>query len=551
MKSNNKIVSIAVIAVLLLTAYIPAMLWWTAELPTPIIFKYLRSIIHMSLFAVWGVSIRHRIIQPQVRRYLLCIAALIVFWIFVKQLKYYYVTDMNLIRALWYSFYIPMLLIPTLGVQVALSLGKPEDYRLTKWAGALLVPTVFLLLLVLTNDLHQLVFQFPPDQVWTDVNGTYNTTYWIVAVWILLNALAAIGTIAFKCRIPHSHTVLCLPLIPLVLCILYAVLYIIGWPPLRLFARDMTAVYCILFAAVFESCMASGLIQNNTRYTALFRISSIAAQIADKDCEVILTSDAALPVSKDVLCEAKSAPVMLKGGIRITGAPIRDGHIFWLEDVSELLAILEQLDNAQEELRGYARLLEEENKQKQQQRELEEQKRLYAAVHQTIAPTMRQLAVLLEKLNAAQDVHVAKTLHGRIGVTGVYLKRRSNLVFLADENGTVPAEELLLCLNESVSNLQLTGTACAVQFDLDGGIDGKAAGLLYDFFETVVEAAWNELHGLNVIVTRRDENLSIVLMLPCKAELAAPADRFPGAKIEQDEEVCYYSLTVPEGGVLL
>ena len=47
-----------------------------------------------------------------------------------------------------------MLFIPLLCVLVALSLGKPENYRLPKWTGLLYLPTTLLLLLVLTNDLH-------------------------------------------------------------------------------------------------------------------------------------------------------------------------------------------------------------------------------------------------------------------------------------------------------------------------------------------------------------------------------------------------------------
>ena len=60
-----------------------------------------------------------------------------------------------------------MLFIPLLTVFVALSLGKPERFRLPSRTALLYIPTAALLLLVLTNDLHQLEFVFPPDAaVW-------------------------------------------------------------------------------------------------------------------------------------------------------------------------------------------------------------------------------------------------------------------------------------------------------------------------------------------------------------------------------------------------
>ena len=134
-----------------------------------LLFTILRGSIYIVFFAAWGVSTRNRIIQPQVRRYLTAIAALMVFWLTVRTIKYSLDEAAWLMRHLWYLYYLPMLFIPFLAVFVALSLGKPENYRLPKWTALLYIPTFALLLMVLTNDLHQLVFVFPADAVvWMD-----------------------------------------------------------------------------------------------------------------------------------------------------------------------------------------------------------------------------------------------------------------------------------------------------------------------------------------------------------------------------------------------
>ena len=49
-----------------------------------LLFTILRGSIYIVFFAAWGVSTRNRIIQPQVRRYLTAIAALMVFWLTVR-----------------------------------------------------------------------------------------------------------------------------------------------------------------------------------------------------------------------------------------------------------------------------------------------------------------------------------------------------------------------------------------------------------------------------------------------------------------------------------
>ena len=121
----------------------------------------LRSVIYIGLFAAWGISVRSRIIQPQVRRYLTAVSALMVFWVTVRTIRFIIAEDPWVLRHLWYLYYLPMLFIPLLAVFVALSLGKPERFRLPKWTNLLYIPTAVLFLLVLTNDLHQLAFVFP------------------------------------------------------------------------------------------------------------------------------------------------------------------------------------------------------------------------------------------------------------------------------------------------------------------------------------------------------------------------------------------------------
>lgn len=55
----------------------------------PTLFSYFRSFIYIGLFAAWGLSVRHRIVQKQVKKYLTGAAALLVFWFMVRTAKYF------------------------------------------------------------------------------------------------------------------------------------------------------------------------------------------------------------------------------------------------------------------------------------------------------------------------------------------------------------------------------------------------------------------------------------------------------------------------------
>ena len=511
----------------------------------------IRSGIYIFLLAAWSVSLQNRIMQRWQRRYMTGIAASMVFWFLVRTLKFHFIpeeTMPDVIRALWYCYYIPMLLIPMLSLFTAVSLGKPEQYRPPRRLHLLWIPTLLLILTVLTNDLHQTVFVFSAAYpVWTDSHCSYGPMYWVVMLWILLCAALALGIIFRKCRLPHSKKILWLPLLPFCLIIVYALLYITVFPIIKPLLGDMTATSCVLIVLIFESCIQCGLIQSNSHYAELFRTSAIAAQITDRDLNVCYAAQDIHPVERKALEQARQEAVILNESIRLCAEPIRDGYVFWQEDVSELLSVLNVLGDTRDELQEYSHLLDEENRQKKRRRELEERKRLYDAVQRKVFPQIKRMEELIDQLRIAEDTASAKALHGKIAVTGAYLKRRSNLVFLADQTGQVDTRELFLCLNESVSNLRLAGVSCGLRFDLDGGMDGEAAGMLYDFFEAAVECAYDALTGMNVAVTPEGAGYHILLMLRCDTDLSALGPRFPWAVVEQDEDICYCRLTAKGG----
>lgn len=86
-----------------------------------------RAVIYIGLLTAWGISVRARIIQTQVRRYLLAETGLMLLWLLLRTVKYN-VYDPITERLLWYGYYLPMLFIPVLAVLVALSLAYCAAY---------------------------------------------------------------------------------------------------------------------------------------------------------------------------------------------------------------------------------------------------------------------------------------------------------------------------------------------------------------------------------------------------------------------------------------
>lgn len=484
----------------------------------PITLGLLRSFIYIGLYIGWGVSVSKRIVQAQVRRNLIAVSLLNVFWFVIRSMKYYFVSDAALSRHLWYWYYLPMLFIPLFSVFVSMSLGKPENYRLPKWTSLLFIPTVLCFLLVVTNDFHQLVFTFPADEVWSDDNYSYAFGYILVIAWEIICALVSFTVMVIKCRLSQRKKYL--PLSILLLCVVYALIYASGVEWMRIIAGDLTAVQCLMFTAILESCIWCGLIQTNTGYDALFEAGTFKAQITDSDYHTRYTSANSPRLSEDVMRSAENGAVSIDEKTVLRSNPIEGGHVLWLEDISDIAALLKELEENKETI-AESNYLEQENyRTKLKINTLQEKNRLYDLLHTQTAHQIDLLDSLLAQYSAESDFEKRRSLLGKVSVIGAYIKRRGNLMFIGEKSDTTDTAELSLCLEESFANLELMGVECAVDIPDNNKINTKDAIRVYDFFEAVTERAIDNLHSVWLKARSLDDSVIFHLEAECESQLA-------------------------------
>ena len=106
------------VAILLVIAYYSRA--FHTEVDNPILKMLLvmiRSVIQISLVIAWCSSVRTRIINKQVRHYLIAVGILLAFWLILRTCKWEFIAQngTHLGRYLWYSYYIPMVLVPPFG----------------------------------------------------------------------------------------------------------------------------------------------------------------------------------------------------------------------------------------------------------------------------------------------------------------------------------------------------------------------------------------------------------------------------------------------------
>lgn len=517
-----------------------------------VLFPYLRSFIYIGLFIAWGISIRRRIVQKQVAQYLTGISVLLILWFTFRSAKYFIFWQPTAIRYLWYLYYLPMLFIPILALLVALSLGKPDDYRLPKAACALWIISGILLLLVLTNDLHQLVFTFPEDaEVWSDKSNGYGIGSFIVIGWQILCMISALVVMIIKCRLKNGRRQLW-TVLPMAVSLVYLGLNYMDVQWLKLFFGDITAFQSLMYMLCFEGCITCGFIHSSSRYFDLFSSSiGTSAVITDKDFNVRYAALNARRIPRIDMIKAAHSPLTVENGLTVHSIPVNGGYAVWTEDMSALLKIKEQSESLAEELNERNNLLRYEYKREAKRQKIEEQNRLYDLLRSATQTQINKISVLTkeyQKINKTDPTR-AKTLLAEIAVLCSYIKRRKHLTLLTDRDYKVAITELTRAFTESLQTLKLLNVRSTFFADSElSMLPGKSAAAIFDFYEQVIESDLENISGIQVSLSDVEE-LRLSINICCKADLSSLA-RKGNVRYETDGDEGYQHLVfLLEGGV--
>lgn len=210
-----------------------------------------RTCTYLGIYCAWVIYLNKHVVQKKMRQYLTAVGCLMVCWFFLRTVKYHILLDPLGGHICWYLYYIPMILIPTFGLSATL-LMDGEEKKTTKWiTGILLFFSVILIICVLTNDLHQQVFRFEGPIPYSDKNYGYGILFMLIQLWIIACLVIMEILLVKKSRIPDRKR-FWLPVIPGLLLLGWNIANLLGLPFIKTFAGDMTAICCLLMAAIFR-----------------------------------------------------------------------------------------------------------------------------------------------------------------------------------------------------------------------------------------------------------------------------------------------------------
>ena len=476
--------------------------------------SYIRAALYLLLFGLWGFSLDRRIIQTQALHCLRLTAALMLLWLILRTLKYEFVTDLTVARYIWYLYYLPMLFIPLLGVYIALSLGRSEEFRLTGKMGALAIIPAVLFLLVITNDLHQQAFTFSSGVPGEPDNYSYShgPVYFCCLGWMVACMFFSLILLLKKIRVPNGSEKRIRPFVIACITVLYGILYLLGLPAVRWWLGDMNVTLCLLYAAIYESCIRCRMIQSNTGYVELFEASTLAACIADRDGNIVLRSRAA---DADMVCPKNGLQSIRPDGIRISSAPISGGYAVWQDNVRPLTELRAKLSENKTKIKNNKEKLQEAYLIQKKLNELTEKNRIYDELEAKYGKQITRIGQLLKQCEGAEPAETQNLLK-RILLLGTYIKRGANLYFLCLEYDLLPQQELRLTVDEAVRVMTVCGTECSVVYHTTKPMLSSEVARLFDLLKIVAETTINELHSLFISVSDNEMDLSV----ECAADLS-------------------------------
>ena len=474
--------------------------------------------------------------------------------ILLRGIKYSAFAEVGVLaRHTWYLYYVPMLLMPLLLFYISLLISPKENARIPRgWYWTLAV-TVFFVVLVLTNDVHQLVFGFQPDFAEWDSNYSHGVLFYALTVWQYLLYIAAIVVLIIKCRISSAKKNAWIILIPVAIGALMNLLLLTGQMPKINNTHIIEFPEALIFtvAIVLECCIQLGLIPTNTDYGKLFPKFSISAQITDKKGTPVYSSLSAIELTAKQF--AAPSPSRIGEHTLLHKMAIPGGFGFWQDDMTELDRLNVELAEAKENLAQEGELIRLRNELKERSTKIEQRTLVYDTIAKRTQRQSQLISQLAETARISDDIKAKDNCRSRITLLGAYIKRYANLMLLSQESEVIEAGELGLSVSEVLHYLNFCSVPGEIFSSADCTVNAPAALAVFEAFAILLETNLSELHGAFVNLSANDnmafkltlENMTQSLSQDMTEQLLSVGVT---TEIKHEDDVTYICFTLPKGG---
>ncbi len=448
---------------------------------------------------VWTLTVQNRIINKRTRRILIGIAGLLLVALLVQLARYKFIWDSVVtLRYLWYSYYVVLETVPFLTFFLAVSINLTDEDHVDKKYLLWGAPSVILIILIYTNDFHNLVFITAGDTAGATGSYGHGSLFYVCYAWIYILFAGALGIIFRKCALYSAKKKIWIPLTFFITGFLLLVLSIFDAPKfMGVTIWSFVEEYAFLVISLTEACILTGLIQANTGYKRLFSLSDRMIKITD--------------ASGNTLYASKNGEKSFEenANTHVFKKEISGGYVSWAADISKLNELNRNIAEVTERIETRNEFLKSDIAVKEERSKLDTRNNLYDNISHIVKPQLEKISELIDGITDDNfDMNIAK-----IAVLDAYIKRRSNMELIETDDGKLPVEELHTALFESSGYISLCNLEVVLSPTERFRLPKEVMTVAYAAFESVVENNLYSAKSLLVSVGKKKDVFSLRLSM--------------------------------------
>ncbi len=432
-----------------------------------------QTVLALAIYTIWLILLYIRIFDKTLKKYVLSIGVLLVFWMAIRMVKRYttgYVTEI-----LWYLYYIPLLMIPTFYYNCSSYLINSKNKKRRIIA---IIISIILFLLVITNSLHNIVFKIKSNI--NDYN--HNIGYFIIVAWILCLIVVAIINL-IKSSKNKGYKNIILISVTILIGIIYTILYIKNIPVIR--KTNMSVIIGTLFCVGLEMMLDFKLIPNNFRYKKIFKNSNLPLEIVSQDGKTRIVTNHSINLKENIINDIKNNKVksIYKDNNIIKNVNvINGGYSIEEKDYSKINEYEEKLKSIQQELIEQETILQKQRKIATEIYETKLKGEIIELLDEKIEQKRNLINELIKEMKIT-DIDKMKNIKLLLN----YCKRMSNLVISSYNKEKYDNKRLEVIINEMLieaQSLGINGVLKTNNFEISSG---ETANIYEIIFETIMK----------------------------------------------------------------
>ena len=452
-------------------------------------------------FTMWTIRLYYKLYDNKTRRYILFIGILIVFWMLIRIIRGVTI-DINIERICWYLYYLPLIFIPTLFYVCSNSLLSKMNK--TRKIFIYLISSI-LLILVLTNDFHELVFKFN-NGIYFHNDYNHYVGYYLIFIWIFYLFGGGMLKLAINRLKIKKDLKVFLPLVVLLLGLIYTYLYILDVPYIR--ETNMSIVNSVLICLGIELAFYLDLIPNNKKYIQKFFNSNLDMAIISLDGKTKYTTCAFKVVPNFILDDIKNNKVKQtyqKKHVVYDIKKNKDSYVIIKKDLTNILKLKEEMVKQQKELLKQQESMKLEEKTKRELYEIKIRKDTINRVEKKLEEKRLEAKKILMKDDIKrEDLEKVKRII-------IYSKKKSMLIISEMNNEIYNEESIKILLNELIVGMSSLNIEGLVVVKNKMNIKGRIMSYLYDIVYELIENSKNNAVMIYVFSDNNMVNLKAVI----------------------------------------